>query len=70
MSIEPPYGILDIRRATLRVSKLEVLNATGIDTVLNTVARNTILLVDSTEQTASNSWALKLPNAWAGEFEA
>src|SRR6056300_1634359 len=65
-----PTGILDIRNATLKVSKLEVTNATGFDTALNNIARNTILLVDSTEQTASNSWALKLPNAWVGEFEA
>src|SRR5210317_955880 len=64
-----PTGILDIRNATLKVSKLEVTNATGFDTALNNIARNTILLVDSTEQTASNSWALKLPNAWVGEFE-
>jgi hypothetical protein len=69
MSIESPTGILDIRNATLKVSKLEVTNATGFDTALNNIARNTILLVDSTEQTASNSWALKLPNAWVGEFE-
>src|SRR6056300_958885 len=69
MSIDSPTGILDIRNATLKVSKLEVTNATGFDTALNNIARNTILLVDSTEQTASNSWALKLPNAWVGEFE-
>src|SRR6056300_154587 len=69
MSIESPTGILDIRNATLRVSKLEVTNATGFDTALNNIARDTILLVDSTEQTTSNSWALKLPNAWVGEFE-
>src|SRR6056300_299124 len=69
MSIESPTGILDIRNATLRVSKLEVTNATGFDTALNNIARDTILLVDSTEQTTSNSWALKLPNAWVGEFK-
>ena len=61
MSIESPTGILDIRNATLKVSKLEVTNATGFDTALNNIARNTILLVDSTEQTASNSWASSSP---------
>ena len=69
MSIESPTGILDIRNAILKVSKLEVTSATGFDTALNNIARNTILLVDATEQTSSNSWALKLPNAWVGEFE-
>ena len=69
MSIEPTTGILDIRNAVVRMSKLEVVNATGLDTAINTIARNNVLLVDTTEQTTSNSWALKLPNAWATEFD-
>ena len=68
MSIGTPNGILDITGATLRVSKMEFRQSTGFDTVLNNVARNTMLLMDETEQTASNSWALKLPNAWVAEF--
>jgi len=68
MSIGTPNGILDITGATLRVSKMEFRQSTGFDTVINNVARNTMLLMDETEQTTSNSWALKLPNAWVGEF--
>jgi hypothetical protein len=68
MSIGTPNGILDITGATLRVSKMEFRQSTGFDTVLNNVARNTMLLMDETEQTTSNSWALKLPNTWVGEF--
>ena len=68
MSIGTPNGILDITGATLRVSKMEFRQSTGFDTVLNNVARNTMLLMDDTEQTTSNSWALKLPNAWVAEF--
>ena len=68
MSIGTPNGILDITGATLRVSKMEFRQSTGFDTVINNVARNTMLLMDETEQTTSNSWALKLPNTWVGEF--
>ena len=71
MSITPPTGILDITDAIVRVSKLEFRGATGFDTILNNVARNTVLLVDqNVEYTSSNSWALKLPNAWVAEFDA
>lgn len=71
MSITPPTGILDITNATVRVSKLEFRESTGFDTILNNVARNTVLLVDqNVEYTSSNSWALKLPNAWVAEFDA
>jgi hypothetical protein len=71
MSIDTPNGILDITNAIVRVSKLEFQQATGFDTVLNNIARNTILLDDSsTYETATtyHNWALKLPNAWV--FEA
>jgi hypothetical protein len=69
MSIQPPQGILNIPNATLRVGKLVVNESVGTDTALNTIARNTILLVDGEEYTANKNWALKLPNAWVGEFE-
>jgi hypothetical protein len=71
MSITPPTGILDITDAIVRVSKLEFRGATGFDTILNNVARNTILLVDqNVEYVADKAWGLKLPNAWVSEFEA
>jgi hypothetical protein len=71
MSITPPTGILDITDAIVRVSKLEFRGATGFDTILNNVARNTILLVDqNVEYTTDKAWGLKLPNAWVSEFDA
>jgi len=69
MSIEAPQGILNIPNATLRVGKLVLDNTVGADTVLNTVARNTALLVDSNTYVENKNWDLKLPNAWVGEFE-
>jgi hypothetical protein len=69
MSIQAPQGILNIPNATLRVGKLAVDEVVGADTILNTVARNTILLVDDVAYHENKNWALKLPNAWAGEFE-
>jgi hypothetical protein len=69
MSIEAPQGILNIPNATLRVGKLAVDEVVGADTILNTVARNTILLVDGDTYHENKNWDLKLPNAWAGEFE-
>ena len=69
MSIQAPQGILNIPNAILRVGKLSVDEVVGADTILNTVARNTILLVDDDTYDENKNWALKLPNAWAGEFE-
>ena len=69
MSIQAPQGILNIPNATLRVGKLAVDEVVGADTILNTVARNTILLVDGETYHENKNWDLKLPNAWAGEFE-
>src|SRR6056300_1299448 len=69
MSIQAPQGILNIPNAILRVGKLAVDEVVGADTILNTVARNTILLVDDVAYHENKNWSLKLPNAWAGEFE-
>jgi hypothetical protein len=69
MSIQAPQGILNIPNAILRVGKLSVDEVVGADTILNTVARNTILLVDDEAYHENKNWSLKLPNAWAGEFE-
>jgi hypothetical protein len=68
MSIQAPQGILNIPNATLRVGKLAV-NEVGCRYRLNTIARNTILLVDGETYHENKNWGLKLPNAWAGEFE-
>ena len=69
MSIQPPNGILDITGATLRVSKMEFSNVTGFDTVLNNVARNTVLHVDTTEYTANVAYAVKPPNMFMAQFD-
>src|SRR5210317_1616041 len=69
MSIQAPQGILNIPNTILRVGKLSVDEVVGADTILNTVARNTILLVDDEAYHENKNWSLKLPNAWAGEFE-
>jgi hypothetical protein len=69
MSIQAPQGILNIPNATLRVGRLEISEVVGADTALNTIARNTILLVDDVTYHENKNWGLKLPNAWAGEFE-
>src|SRR6056300_715294 len=69
MSIQAPQGILNIPNAILRVGKLAVDEVVGADTILDPVARNTILLVDDEAYHENKNWSLKLPNAWAGEFE-
>ena len=76
MSIQPPQGILNIPNATLRVGKLEVNSTEGLDTVLNNIERNTILLEDTTEYPTTGDpvetekrWGLKVPNIFVATFE-
>jgi hypothetical protein len=69
MSIQAPQGILNIPNATLRVGRLEIMRLWVRIPALNTIARNTILLVDGETYHENKNWGLKLPNAWAGEFE-
>jgi hypothetical protein len=61
MSIQAPQGILNIPNATLRVGKLAVDEVVGADTILNTVARNTILLVDGEEYTGKQKLVPETP---------
>jgi hypothetical protein len=76
MSIQAPQGILNIPNATLRVGKLEVNSTEGLDTVLNNIERNTILLEDTTEYPTTGDpvetekrWGLKVPNIFVATFE-
>ena len=69
MSIQPPQGILNIPNAKLRVHSLAVDNTEGLGTVLNSIERNTILLEDTTEYTATEQWGLKMPNIFVATFE-
>ena len=69
MSIQPPQGILTIPNATLRVGELQVDSTRGLDTVLNNIERNTIVLEDSEVYEASTQWGLKVPNIFVATFE-
>ena len=70
MSIRAPQGTLNIPNAILRVGKLELDDATGFDTALNTIARNTILLEDLGPYDSGNKqWGLKVPNIFVTTFE-
>ena len=68
MSIQPPQGILNIPNATLRVGKLIVDSTAGLDTFINTIQRNTIILKDLTVYNATKQWDIKLPNVWVAAF--
>ena len=46
MAINPNNGVLDIINGTLKVSSIDIKQAGGFTTVLNTVARNDVLLYD------------------------
>src|SRR5210317_169702 len=46
MAINPNNGVLDIINGTLRVSSIDIKQAGGFTTAINTVARNDVLLYD------------------------
>ena len=46
MAINPNNGVLDIINGTLKVSSIDIKQAAGFTTTLNTVARNDVLLFD------------------------
>ena len=46
MAINPNNGVLDIINGTLKVSSIDIKQAAGFTTALNTVARNDVLLFD------------------------
>jgi hypothetical protein len=70
MSIRAPQGTLNIPNAILRVGKLELDDASGFDTALNTIARNTILLEDlGPYESVNKQWGLKVPNIFVATFE-
>ena len=72
MSFNPPEGILDIGNATLRVGKLEVAETTGLNQGLQNIVKNDLLVTEKNESspyTTKQTWGLKLPTAWVGEFE-
>ena len=53
MAINPSNGVLDIINGTLKVSSIDVKQAGGFSTVINTVARNNVLLFDDQKSTTS-----------------
>ena len=53
MAINPANGVLDITNGIIRVSAIDVRDATGFNTAINNVARNTILLYDDQESTTN-----------------
>jgi hypothetical protein len=68
MSIQSPQGVLNIPNATLRVGKLTVDSTAGLDTFINTIQRNTIILEDLSFYTATKQWDIKMPNVWVAAF--
>jgi hypothetical protein len=46
MAINPNNGVLDIINGTLKVSSIDIKQAAGFTTTLNTIARNDVLLFD------------------------
>ena len=51
MAINPNNGVLDIINGTLKVSSIDIKQAAGFTTALNTVARNDVLLFDDQKAT-------------------
>tara|TARA_B110000858_G_scaffold142481_1_gene161764 strand:- start:3969 stop:8591 length:4623 start_codon:yes stop_codon:yes gene_type:complete len=50
------------------VGKLTVDSTAGLDTFINTIQRNTIILEDLSFYTATKQWDIKMPNVWVAAF--
>ena len=53
MAINPNNGVLDIINGTLKVSSIDIKQAGGFTTAINTVARNDVLLFDDQKATTT-----------------
>jgi hypothetical protein len=53
MAINPNNGVLDIINGTLKVSSIDIKQAGGFSTAINTVARNNVLLFDDQKSTTT-----------------
>ena len=53
MAINPNNGVLDIINGTLKVSSIDIKQAGGFTTAINTVARNDVLLFDDQKSTTT-----------------
>ena len=53
MAINPNNGVLDIINGTLKVSSIDIKQAGGFSTAINTVARNDVLLFDDQKSTTT-----------------
>jgi hypothetical protein len=51
MAINPNNGVLDIINGTLKVSSIDIKQAAGFTTAINTIARNDVLLFDDQKAT-------------------
>ena len=60
MAINPANGVLDIINGTLKVSSIDIKQAGGFTTAINTVARNDVLLYDDQD---ANTTFTPLQNA-------
>ena len=60
MSIQSGDGVLEILDGTLKVSRLDIQDITGLDVGINTIARNMVLLRD--DQTARPSREVVCPH--------
>ena len=71
MAINPNNGVLDIINGTLKVSSIDIKQAGGFTTAINTVARNDVLLFDDQKSTTtfhahSPGWLYVLYGCHAG----
>jgi hypothetical protein len=55
MAINPNNGVLDIINGVLKVSSIDIKQAGGFTTAINTVARNDVLLYDDQKATTTTS---------------